>query len=217
MKVLSVSVARSISLIPTAHFNPKGRNIIPILDAIKERYFFPIVTPLEKVLGPEKESVKFEHGSFMGKDTIPIDVSFAIHNDGIVADTQSSTEDSDLFLEDLLTWLSKEYDLVSQNEIPIKKLYLSELYFTLDKTPQFFSDKIDSFAQKASDNIKNKKVGKFNFQGISLGIDPELSERPLTIRVEREVKTAFSENRYFSSGPLETKDHLSLLESLETI
>lgn len=217
MKVLSVSIARSISLIPTTHFNPKGRNIIPMLDAIKERYSFPTVTPLEKVFGPEQESMKFDHGSFMGKDTIPIDVSFAIHNDGLVADTNSSTEDSDLFLEDLLAWLSNEYDLVSQNELPIKKLYLSELYFTLDKIPQFLSDQVDAFAQKASDVIKNKKVGKFDFQGISLGTNPELSEKPLIIRLEREVNTVFSENRYFSSAPLETKDHLSLLENLETI
>lgn len=61
------------------------------------------------------------------------------------------------------------------------------------------------------------KVGKFDFQGISLGTNPELSEKPLLIRFEREVNTVFSENRYFSSAPLETKDHLSLLESLETI
>lgn len=215
MNVLATNMARSIWLVRTIYLNPKGMAIVPVLSAIFERYSFAKATPLEKVLGPDNESLKFEKGTFLNKDDLPIEISLSVHDDGLVADTTSSTEDSDLFLEDILSWLSDEFKYASHTELSIKKIYLSEIYFSLNKVPNLFSRLSESFAKKASSHIENENLGEFGFLGISLGTDPSKSKNSLTVRVEREVNAPFSENRFFSSAPIQTSEHIKLLEGLE--
>ena len=216
MKLLSIHIARSIWLLPINYLNPSGRQIVPAVKEIIDRYSFLETTPLTEVFGSEKKSLELKIGTFIKKDGVPIEVSLAIHNDGLVADTRSSTEDSDLFLEDVLTFLSDNFDMAPYSELPINKMYLSEIYFTLNQTPEFFSKLTNSFIKKSSNYINHDKVGNFEFMGIHLATDPELSRNPLFIRVEREVNVPFDENRFFSIGPIKTSEHIELLEGLET-
>ena len=216
MKLLSIHTARSIWLLPINYFNPSGRQIIPAVEEIIDRYSFLKTTPLAEVFGSEKKGLELKIGTFIKKDDVPIEVSLAIHNDGLVAETRSSTEDSDLFLEDVLTFLSEHFDLAPHSELPINKKYLSEIYFTLNKMPEFFSKLTSSFINKSSGYINRDKVGNFGFMGIHLATDPDLSGNPLLIRVEREVNVPFNENRFFSTAPIKTSEHIELLEGLET-
>lgn len=217
MKILSVAIARAIWLIPTKFLNPGGRSLKPAHNALIERYGFVYSTPLEKLVGPQPESAKFQGGSFVGKKQIPVAIDLELHNDGLVANSQSSTTDSDLFLDDLLGWLHKDYGLNSHLELPIKKIYLSELYVSFDKLPTLLTRETLAFIHEASSLIESEKAGPLGFMGLILATDPEKRERSITLRIEREINTPHKENRIFSSGPLQTDQHLRLLEKLESL
>ena len=216
MKVLSIHIARSIWLFPTNFLNPNGRTIIPAINGIIDRYSF-LEAPLPKeFVGSEKKSLEMKIGMFATQDDQSIEVSLTVHHDGLVAETRTTTEDSDRFLEDALTFLSNNFGLASFHELPINRKYLSEIYFTLSHTPKFFSELTNSFAEKSSCYIDNDKVGEFQFMGMHLTTSPDLSRTPPFIRVEREAEVPASENRFFSTSSLKTSDHIKLLEELET-
>ncbi len=217
MKVLSIHTARSIWLFPTSYLNPNGKPIIPAVEGIIDRYSFLEHPPIAEVLGPEKKSLELMIGTFATQNDMPIEVRLTIHDDGLVAETRSSTNDSDLFLDDVLTFLSDNFGLAPYSELPINKKYVSEIYFTLNQTPEFFSKLTDSFIEKSSSYINCDKVGKFGFMGIHLATDPELSRNPSFIRVEREINVPFHANRFFSAGSIRTREHINLLEGLETV
>jgi len=110
-----------------------------------------------------------------------------------------------------LSWLSEEHGFAPYTELPIERIYLSEIYFSLDKVPNIFSRVIGSFTKEATSHIDEDKLGELGFTGFSLGTDPSNSKNALTVRVERETNTTFSENRFFSSAPFKTSEHIDLL------
>ncbi len=216
MNILNVNLARSVWLVRTSFLNPDGRSVVPLLGAIMDRYSFVNATPFDQVLKKNSgESLKYEYGTFINSQQIPLEISLTIHNDGLVVDTTSSTENADMFLEDILTWLHEEHGLVHPDELPFKKLHISEVYFHLNKPTTFLDEKLNEFIKKASNSIKNEKLGKFEFTGFAISTDPDNSQNVLSVRVEREVNTSFAENRFFSSAQLTSKQHLALLELLE--
>ena len=143
-------------------------------------------------------------------------VSAAIHNDGIVVDTRSSTQDADLFLEDALTHAHKEFGLANYAELPIKKLYVSEVYIKLD-APFEFDKKWTLFAEALSSAVSGKKFGPLKPTALNFGSDPNHSERVATFRFEREINAPFEENRFYSLATTQTVTHLHLLEMLEKL
>ena len=190
--------------------------MIPVITGIINRYSFLENTPPEKFFGPEKKNLELKIGTFFTEDNTPIEVSLTVHHDGLVAETKTSTKDSDRFLEDTFAFLGDEFGLAPYRELPIHRKYLSEVYFTLSQAPEFFSKLTNSFVKKSSSYIDRDKVGDFQFRGFHLATDPDLSRNPLFIRLEREVDVPIRENRFFSSSSLETCEHIKLLEELES-
>ena len=192
--------------------------MIPAVNGIIERYsFLESTPPLTEAFGSEKKSLELKIGEFTTPDDRTIEVSLDFHGDGLVAETRSSTHDSDLFLEDVLTFLNENFSLAPYCELPINQKYLSEIFFALTDTPDFSSDLTNSFVEKSSSYINCDKVGHFQITGLHLATDPELSNTPSFIRVEREVGAPFSANRFFSSGTIKTSEHINLLEALGTV
>jgi hypothetical protein len=216
MKLLGVRVARSIWLIPQYFLNPKGVFLRPAVEALKSRYNF-LKGPLDKPVNAPNEDDKFEDGSFSGKNGTVLITTVTLHNDGIVVDTRSSTDDGDAFLEDALTWISKEYGLPSHTEMPIKKIYASELNVVFNKTPKILDANLSPFLREASSIVGDERTGKLDFTVFHLGTDPALSERQLIFKFEREISTSFEQNRYYSYAPIKTEAHLRLLEKLEEV
>ncbi len=218
MKVLSIHNARSIWLFPTRFLNPNGSFTTPAIERIIDRYSFTEYTPLNEVHKFfEQKSLELKFGRYVTQDEKSVEVSLFVHSDGLVAETQSSTKISDAFLEDALTFLNEQHDMALYRELPIKKKYVSEIYFTLTETPEFFSQLTNDFVEKSSSYINSDKVGKFQFMGIHFTTDPDLSSNPPFIRVEREVGVPFGENRFFSTGSVKTCEHIKLLNGLEPV
>jgi hypothetical protein len=216
MKLLAVRLARSIWLTPQYFLNPRGFFIRPAIEALKARYSF-LKTPLDKPLSAPKDDDKFENGAFVGKNGTVLITSVVLHSDGIVVDTRSSTDDGDAFLEDALDWLSKEYSLPSYTEVPIKRIYASELNVIFEKTPRLLDSRLLPFLDELSSIIGDKRTGKADFLSLQLGTDQTLSDKPVPFRFEREINTPFAENRYYSLAPTKTDLHLGLLRKLEEV
>jgi hypothetical protein len=212
MKLQSIRVARSIWLVPFAHLNPRGRNLLSVVPAVVERYGFAKPPTLESLTTVPLKIV-FESGAFLNPAGVPIAVNLTLHDDGLVADTRSSTDDADLFLEDLLSWAAEKYQLPLYSELGVRKIYASEITVSFRKTLDVFNEKFSAFVDAIKPGLPGQK-DPMELVAVIFGSDPAAGRQQL-LRIEREVSIPFSENRYYSYAPIKTVEHLKLLESFE--
>jgi hypothetical protein len=213
MKILRVEKARAIWLGQVDDINPRGRYIRQ--EAIAEmvaRYKFSIFPDTKKPIGPSSGEV-FQEGIFQKQNGDKIGVDLTIFGDGLVADTRASTEDSDSFLDDVSTWASKSLNLSDYREIVTKKNYLSVIYVETEQSLIALNPKLAKLLASISPQIGNLVEPI----GIAIGVDEGLERKPIPFRFERAEGVSFSENRYYSSAPLQTQDHIELLEEFEKI
>lgn len=215
MKIFSKS-AKSIWLLPVLHLNPQGVSVAPIFDGLRKNYSFHS-TPLENGSTLEKDGLQFERGTFVNQTGIAINVSLTLHRDGMVVQTASSTEDGDLFLEDALNWVSENYGFAVPSLLPFRKIYSSEIFFGLQKTPPLLQNTYQSFLAEVSTLVGDPQSGGFDFYGLHLSTDPAKFEKTKTFKIERELNSPFDANRYYSFASTETKKHLALLEKFAAL
>jgi hypothetical protein len=214
MKLLSIRTARTIWLVPPTYINPRGRFILPGILACAKRYgFVKVPNPQSFFETPVK--VMFEGGSFTASDGVSVVVNLTLHDDGIVADTRSSTEDSELFLEDALGWLATEFQLPEPSELSIKKIYLSEVNLAFDRSIEIFNDRFSNFVRSLRSGVGTNPAKPMELVNLNFGTDPGTGARQALLRIERDVGASFNENRYFSSALLQTSEHLKLLREFE--
>lgn len=213
MKILSINSAKSIALVSANFLNPRGLSLKLMSAALKEKYKFA-VSPLEKPIN-DKDGAQFLNGDFVLPNGPTIAVSMTIHTDGIVVETRSSTENGDLFIEDALNLVHQEFGVPSIDDLPIKKMYASEMVVQFEKMPVFYNEKVISLLGSISDLIGEEKTGPYDFFGLSFATDPAKSERPKAFRFEREINIAFSERRFYTFAQAQTQAHLKVLQLLE--
>jgi hypothetical protein len=220
MKLLSVQTARSIWVVYLADLNPRGTNLLSILQPLVTRYNFQVFpTKPEELFGKEINEIKFLGGNFQKDPQQNIAVNLIIFTWGMVAETRSSTEDSDAFLHDFLTWASAEFLMAQYQEVLRTKHYLSELWIHTEKSLNSLNPKLHNFIKRLESLIEGHDRNSFGFEttGIILGPDFTGATRPGNFRFERLVDIPFKENRYYSAAPLQTDVHLKLLDEFESI
>lgn len=218
MKLLSINLARAIWLGQLIDFNPKGRNLYPIfLPLLVNSYKFKkFPLPNEKL--DEVKGIKFEEGEFKNKEDEAIMIlSFTIYQDGFVADSRSSTKDSEEFIKEILTRARDEFKLTHYEEVIKRKNYLSQMFVSTDKSLVSLNPKLKEISKYVSDNIVGFENTSFDLGGISFWPDQKRTINPALFTIERQVNVPFSDRRYFSSAPLETEKHWELLNRLEAI
>ncbi len=189
----------------------------PAIEAMKLRYNF-LKSPLDGPIPPPgNDSIKFENGAFEGKNGVVQITSITIHGDGVVIDTRSSTDDADSFMEDVVIWASTEYGLPSISELPVNRIYVSELNVIFKRAPAIFNTKLAPFLEEVSSAIGDEKKGNAEFLSFQLGTDQTRSNKPAIFRIDREQNVPIEENRYYSFAPTKTDVHLKLLETLEKL
>jgi hypothetical protein len=216
MKLLSVIIAKSLWLFPVFDLNPKGQSLFPVMDWLIKTYKFQIFPPANDPFDLAK-GIKFENGIFQNKEGNQIILSLTVYNDGLVADTRSSTQDSDAFLEEMLTTISEPFKLQSFESVTRRNTYLSQLFISTDKSLEKINPKLNELARFLSDNVEGYKNLSYEFASLSFGTENAGTISPHPFIFERAVNTPFSENRYYSSASLATNKHLELLEKLENI
>ncbi|MGB8992959.1 MAG: hypothetical protein WCD80_12965 [Desulfobaccales bacterium] len=215
MKLLSVILARAYWFCHIIDINPKGINLYPIITPLLVSSYKFKNYPTSII--DETKEVKFENGEFINDKNVPISVNLSIFSDGLVVDTRSSTNDSDAFLIDILTRLSEEFNLPHYSEVIKRKAYISQLHVYTDKALHLINPKLQKINSYLSENIIGFDNVTFEVGGIHFWPDQTKAIKPISFIFERVLNTPFSENRYYTAAPLQTNQHLELIDKLENI
>lgn len=214
MNVLFVGLARTIWLFELALLNPKGISLRGVFEEIGKRYRFA-KAPANEIDFDEQRSLAFKAGTFTGARKIPVIVGLNVYNDGLVADTVSSTDETTEFLTDLASWLSDTYGLIVPKERKVN--YLSQIDFRSEVSLTNLNRQLGTFAEnlqnlrRSADN--NYEVGSIQFWTEDIGKPGSAAP----VKIERKITAPFSANHYFSQAPLPTTDHIRLLTEFEAI
>src|SRR5271157_5036716 len=100
MKLLSVGLARALWFLDVNELNPGGKDIYThLLPSLLEDYKF---RTYPKAGDDLSQGMKFMNGEFVKEDGTVLAVNCTVFNDGVAADTYSSTKDSEELLEEIL-------------------------------------------------------------------------------------------------------------------
>jgi hypothetical protein len=214
MNVLFVGLARTIWLFELARLNPTGMSLKAVIEEIGKRYRFA-KAPANELDLDEQRSLAFKAGTFTGARKVSIIVGLNIYNDGLAADTVSSTDESTEFLLDLAKWLNDTYGLAVPKERRV--IYLSQIDFQSEVSLINLNRRLEAFAENLQNLAKSAdkpyEVGSIQFWTEDIGKPGSASP----VKIERKVSAPFSANHYFSQAPLPTKAHMELLNEFEAI
>lgn len=210
MTIETILTARSLWYVDMRQLNPRGRNIFPLIAPLLQEWY-GFTPPREHSL---EKGVTFAGGEFSHSgqraDAIGIEVTF--YHDGLVASSRTSTGDTDLFLDDALGKLAQE-SIVDYRPRTIKrKLYSSEIVSSFER--RLAIPALERVCQLLSQTVYGGNHG-FEAAGLIFDIDQAASGRQIPFRFERRANAPFSENTYYSHGPLKTPDHIAVLRTLE--
>lgn len=215
MKVLYVGLARALWMFDFPSINPGGMNFQPVIEGLTQRYKFS-VAPKNPFDTGDAKALTFKSGSFKNSKGVSVLVALQIFNDGFVADTLSSTDDSIEFLEDMIKWLQLEFGLTVPANA--RKGFLSQIDFEMDASmaklnPQL--PKLIAFLEKWYQPTDGKKRA-FDVGGFSCWTeDVNQPPAPGALRIERKIGASFATNHYFSQAPISTGPHKDLLTEFE--
>jgi hypothetical protein len=194
--------------------NPRGKVIaLELLEWLRDSYSFSKAPSAINDLD-ETKALTFTGGSFRVDADDTIEVGLRVYNDGFVADTRSSTKESDAFLDNVLRSAAKKFKLSYKPEIVRKKNYLSELNVKSDEAAlNDYDAKLRGFADKLSSSFG----GKVELCSLGFWTDHTTPQDFSSFRFERKYNTSFSEHRYYTMAALQTNVHLKLLNELEDV
>lgn len=217
MELLNVVRARATWLFDIGELNPKGKSVLPeLLEWLKDSYSFSkapsSITDLD-----DTKALAFIGGSFQVREEIFIDVDFRLYNDGLIADTKSSTEDSEAFLKDMLESAATEFKLSYQPDRVKRVLYVNEVNVTSPHNLEGINPQFRAIAAKITSLLNAHSVQPFQLASIAFWPDQVIPSPVSQFRLERKLNVPFSHNRYYSIAPLQTAEHLKLLDDIENI
>jgi hypothetical protein len=214
MELLAVRTARVIAHFPTEELNPRGRAVIPeIYSALTQRYSF-LKYPEKYEEYVDANGVRFAQGKW-GDTNID---EMRLHVNGIIVATGSSTEDSVALLREVVSWAVESFGLTFKEDLLDDVVYVSELVVRFERSPTLLHPVFSKLAARLSETVHNfgGHTTPYDFAGITIDADPLQTRYSLTpFRIERLEESPFSSDKYFTSAPLPTGEHIKLLEEFE--
>ena len=217
MKILSVPLARCMWLMDFQKINPRGRSFLDAFHALAKRYRFAKF-PAHVLDFADGGGLKFLSGAFR-KGDIDLRVGLTVFDNGFQADTLSSTDDAEAFLDDIRQWLASDFNMPIDDEAIIRKSFQSQLDVQFSKELILVNPNIGSLVNKISSQVISidGKQHPFFIGGISLF--PEAAGDtgvPWPFKLERKWGgKPFAENIYFTQAQLRTSEHIDILEEIE--
>lgn len=191
-----------------------------VIAALVARYgFVQFPQAPHEIIPSEGQSINFGHGKFTHDGrTIVID-TLQVFGNLIIADTGSSTDDADLFMEDMLTHAASVIALDPNHP----QMYISQLELYLNakmsgETPvalATFSALAEAIKGYLPTGWAEKWNHQFELSAISMAIDPSRFGLACDFRLERRVNHPYASHLYASQAPLRTSDHIAVLEAIE--
>jgi hypothetical protein len=219
MDIVNVRNARSIWLFDTRDLNPRGLSPVPFFFELKERYRFlgwPKTPEELSWTASSNKGIRFIDGTFSIEERL-LAVHLTVYNDGIVADTSSSTRDSDAFIEDVLSFAAQHFGVTYGSGMVHRRLYASELIVRLSHDLTALCEKIGMLTSRLTE-LADARQAPFQWFGFELRQDPQIAGAIVPLfKLERELSKPAALNRYFSFASLPTESHEQLLNYLEKI
>jgi hypothetical protein len=176
--------------------NPRGRNIFTdFVPALISEFHFKTV-PQEG--GDFKDGMKFSLGTFITSAGDAIQVAFTLYSDGMAADTYSCTDASEEFLNEIAR-LFVELGYVFDPSMIRRKIYLSQLFITSDKSLTGLNVKLAGFAGRISDTAS---LGiPYATAGIEFWPDQSKVFKPANFALQKRAGDGPEDDRYWSQAP----------------
>ncbi|HZZ17418.1 MAG TPA: hypothetical protein VFE08_15835 [Candidatus Sulfotelmatobacter sp.] len=214
MELKAVITARFLGFVELATLNPGGKVFFPaVVPAIVEKFDFQkYPTTFEQF--DESKGVEFFDGQWDGVNVSKL----TIYNNGLLVDTQSSTDDSERIVIESLAWASKKFGITFNPKMIYRRRYLSDIVFSTDVPILDGFAPIDNLRKNLSDMMESVIDERLQYAAIRLDVDFERFQRPAPIApltIQRRNDYAFADDTYFSEAPLPTSLHLALVEEYE--
>jgi hypothetical protein len=222
LNIISFDNARVTWLFPLEEFAPAaGLDIAMLFMAIAQRYNF--AKPPSHIFTRDeyaKNGIHFAVGQFAAEGAKVNIGEFVIYTDGIVAISEK-THGADAFLSDLYDWLRDEMGF----RVPvsgIKRLYASTVIVDFEKPVSGLLGKFDEIAKLITSRAITimPEVKPFQFSRLDLEIDKATLQGQIALPkfvLERRANAGFELERFFSTAPMKTPDHIEVLEELEVM
>ena len=195
---------------------PQGQLHLPTaIAAIEETFAFQIV-PTD-IVQSSSAGLEFFHGSF---DDVGID-KLTVFPDGLLVQSGASTGLIQAFMDRFMRWMEEEFELQFVETHERHSLFESNIVFTSDRDPTAMGDRVVRLIEliESKVNETSKLDCRYTTYGFRLHTDTNVIPglKPIPFTVERRLGSDFSQNRYFSTAPLRSPDHIEILEHLESI
>jgi hypothetical protein len=199
-----------------------GLYVPDMVRTLRDRYDFiglPSSQEQEQIDTTDKPLV-FTHGKMTHEERGIAVLSLQLFPSGVLVETATSTDDCDVFLDDLLG-LASVKDWKSKGFVPPQHLYASQLELTLNLPLEECFLSLSKIGEMIAASFKEYHFEKvphpFQVHSIGMNIDPTRYSLLCGFRLERRARLAYSESAYFSQAPLRTCHHRAVLEELEKV
>jgi hypothetical protein len=217
IEIRAVILARAIQVVKS----PSGTvGYLPdVVEQIKARYQF-LALPTREELVPKDpgQGAEFRHGRLIHESRVIVIDKFTVFNDGVVVDMASSTDDADLFLNDLQTWAKTE---IPKATAIGPRYYLSHLELHTELPLEIYAPALQPIGEKITKMLGSYGIKTPRFEVTSIGLYFDLLGRiqpqPGGFNIDRRLNVPYAENLWFSQAPLKTADHVRLLKEMETL
>lgn len=214
MNLLAIETCHLTALFQIARL--KGQLFLPETALmLGSKYGFSTYPRSYEELSADK--VEFKHGKF---EDVAIE-HLELYNDGVVISSRSDTDIIDLFFAEFCEWLKEDLEMSFIKTHSINKIYDSTIVFQTDKNIMEPLEALAEIANILQSDLKETSGLDVKYEpfGWALAADPARNPalKPISLRIERRLGIEFSLQHYISAAPLKTKQHLALLEKLESL
>ena len=214
MKLLAIENSRLTALFHIARI--RGQLFLP--DAalmLVSRYNFSSYPQSYQDLSAEK--LEFKHALFK-ESAIE---SLEIYRDGVVISARSDTDMIDSFFEDLCKWLEDELEISFIKTHSVDRIYESIIVFQTEKNVLSPLGALSELADSIQLGLKDNSGLTVKYEPFGWALLPDPAQNPAlkstVFRIERRLGIELTLQQFISTAPLKTKQHLALIEQLESL
>jgi hypothetical protein len=216
MKVITTEQGQVLDLVPVEELRPPGGVYLPdFIQSITARYGF--ISGPTNPLEAASSGAKFQHGRFIVDDTPAVIKELAVYNDGIIVDA-FNTRVADLMLDDFFSWTTEIFKL-RERRTQNPRTYTSVVVVEFERAAERALGKFTQVSELLSKSLSSAYGWnyEYNLQRIAFAVDPKTIPplRNTQFFMERRLQAPYAENRWFSGAPMQTEEHLRLLEAIE--